>query len=485
MAPSPVEDVNGTTGAQDEHEEPSNDERSASSASTEVAEEVIVSAWAEDFNARDEEARAPWSQGLDFIDGLAGVACVPRPSVCRRQVLVHERDAHDFWNLRRWALVPSLLLYRYAATEDECPAGLCNVERCEMELDGLEQLRLWLPEGGVVEARFRDADARAAWHEQVLAASPEAVATELEAVRLELLKAREEIVRLGKEAAIADEAALQAEHRLRTAELAAGCSLDALADALAAERASASALLAHTGAAASSTAQAFLRENALLRTKVTTLEDDLTEARADKAHRNLIDRESRKKFNAERKLLVREIKYLRKCLRQGVIAKDAADKVVQFWDRDDEDNDPLQENNAPAWLIDELIRRCPEEEEEEDPGEIDADAKKKHSIQDDIVVVAGRDLNSGDIFGLTPEQVAFKRRVARDATSTGDISGGELTPQQIAFTQQNQRYYATRKDITASFVRFVYFDCISLTMFASAQAAVTTAFRDLQSRICK
>lgn len=473
------------TEAQEEHEEPSDYEGSAaSSGSTEVADEMIVSAWEEGYDARDVDARAPWSEGLDFIDGLAGVACVPRPSVSHRQVLVHERDAHDFWNLRRWALVPSLLLYRYAATEDACPAGLCNLERCETELDGLEQLRLWMPEGGVVEARFRDTDARAAWHEQVRAASPEAVATELEAVRVDLLKAHEEIVRLRKEAAVATEAALQAEHRLRTAELAAGCSLDALADALAAERASSSALLANTAAAASSTAQGFLRENAALRTKVATLEADLTEARADKAHRNLIDREARKKSNAERKLLVREIKHLRKCLRQGVTAKDAADKVVQFWDRDEEDDAPHQENNAPTWLIDEIIRLCPEEDEEDDSGEIDADTKNKRPIQNDVVVVAGRDLNSGDIFGLTPEQVAFKRRVARDATSRGGVSGGELTPQQLAFTQQNQQYYATRKNLTASVVRLVQFDHILMT-FAFTQATVTSAFRDLHSRIYK
>lgn len=386
-----------------------------STGSLEVSEEMILAP----LRAEEEEPSVS-RRSVESIDGLSGIAWLRRPG--RGEVVVHERDAQDFWNLRRWAVVPALLLYRYEANDDSCPAGVCDLERCEIEVCGPDVLRLWPEEGACVEARFRDTEARAAWREAAHTSSPRFVAIEAnrtaavaEAEReraavaqAEAEAARAEVALQVEEAALARAAVAAVEIRVQRVQLSLGQDLENFADAVQADRASRDALLADTESRAKATAEILGRESAALRSRVATLEAQLAEAKADKAQRELVDREARKKAATERKLLVREIKDLRRCLARGASARDAADRVASFWDRDDDDDDDM-----PPWLVDDLLRHNPIED------------RPPPQLRREGPVLAVRDLCSGTTAGFEPG-------------TSADATHG-LTPEQIAFFEQQRQ----------------------------------------------
>lgn len=418
-------------------EEEDNDEEeelASSTGSSAVFEELIVGpSVVPTPNDEQQNDNVDQLHLLGSIEGLADVACVPRPPHGRGQVVVHERDAHDFWNLRRWAVVPSLLLYRYDANDDSRPFGVCDLEKSEVEASGSDLLRLWVDGQVAVEARFLNEDARRLWRERAFSSSLSFAAAEIETAREQAQAAREEVTRVNEDVAAARDAAGRAEAAAEANSARAGelsRTLEVLegilersrleSDAALADSASLRALLCEANAALASSTDAFARENAALKTKVAGLEASLAEQKADRAQRDIVDTAARKKTTAERKLMVREIKDLRRCLKRGATAKDATDQVKSFWDVEDDDH---QDEDA-AWLLTELLRR---DEEDDDLSAAKEDVDRSSEKQKDVVVSV-RDLSSGDKMSLTSKQL-------RPALPDKDF----LTPEQIAFDDERRR----------------------------------------------
>ncbi|KAJ8611370.1 hypothetical protein CTAYLR_006480 [Chrysophaeum taylorii] len=367
------------------------------------------------------------------VAGVESVTCVPRTGCGRRQFLVHERDAQDFWNLRRWALRATVVLYRYEATGDSRPIGVCDLERCAVgEAEEAAVSRLLLGDDEVVEARFEDAREKAAWLEAVAEASPRSLAaaateaiadrdaarTDAAASAARAEEAEAEARSLRKSLALAREDLAAAARRLDALRDRFGVPVEIAVDRLAATTAAETARRVEAEALLATATEAARRETASLRTRLAGADAALSEKDAERCARDLVERDHRKKATTERKLLVKEIRDLRRQVRRGKTASDARDRVAKFWDDDDvrlgDDNDAPLGADDTNWLFDTVLR------DDDDDDDDDAERAAPRIIKrDDPRVVVVRDLgNSAATHGLTQEQIAFQQRHRLDQGTT-------------------------------------------------------------------
>lgn len=343
------------------------------------------------------------------VEALASVVKVPRAVCGRRNFVVHERDAHDFWNLRRWSLRPTLLLYRYEAT-GSWPVGVCDLSNSAVEDEGpIVRLK---GEGYAVEARF-DAGCdvgewRCAVDEALPEAQREAVAACGRARDEALARAKAATERADVAEAVASELETQlaaASARLAGLERSAGEStLEVFVDRCRAARAADDAWRS----AARIALDRLERDKAALSMRLAAAETQLCDRTAEARERDLVDRDLKKRHHAERKLLVKEVLDLRRRLQHGSTAHDARDVVENYWDAE---TSPPDDDDGDSWLLDSILRAP--DVDDHPPRQFTV-----HSPPRSDVVVTGRDLSSGETFGLTPEQIAFQKRNAAAAQGT-------------------------------------------------------------------
>jgi len=292
---------------------------------------------------------------------------------------VHEHDPADkFWNLRRWALRPAVLLYGYEPHRGDAPVSVTDLGGFEALAEGPAELRLAPRAAGEPEVRARfttsddvdrfrasladldvvaQGDARRRAEAAVEAAESElddlrARARDLEAAAA----ARDRDARLGEERAEALAAALHAVrgaaqgHRstlastvLRPREVSeavlrelarlrdAGAASAAAAAALARERDAAAAAAARRVEAAAADAAAARRDRDAARR---ALDADRCDAELQTASRQAADRAEAKRRRQEKKLLVDAVRDLRRRLRRLSDAERHRDSVAQFWGPD-------------------------------------------------------------------------------------------------------------------------------------------------------